>query len=91
MPSVHGLTELCAPAAISNTRASLSQTMSLQSSRRQTMIANEGAGGGGDDGGGAAAGVNAGEDGATATDDAVGVANVGVLGKSESPVPGVLL
>lgn len=50
------------------------------------MIANEGAAAGA-----AAAVVNAGEDGATAIDDVVGVANVGVLGMSESPVPGVLL
>ena len=55
------------------------------------MIANEGAAGGGDDDGAAAAGVDDGEDGATAIDDVVGVADVGVLGKSESPVPGVLL
>ena len=65
------------------------------------MIANEGVGGGGGDGdgdgdgggdgGAAAAVVDAGEDRATATDDVVGVANVGVLGKSESTVPGVFL
>ena len=55
------------------------------------MIANEGAGDGGGDGAAAAALVDAGEDGATATDDVVGLTNVGVLGKSESPVCEVLL